>query len=146
MQSWKQFALPVISRLYYAPCLACSAFFGSLVTPMCDGTSYAQVHELPQSHCDDNWEGISHCFYDCIYIYIYIWYSFWATVFRFHIESWPRVGFESTTFRLCLYQLHIYNDYEKFEAHVFQEKRNIQERLVHWKRSGTDKNSLEWFE
>ena len=23
------------------------------------------------------------------YIYIYIWYSFWAKVFRFHIESWP---------------------------------------------------------
>ena len=21
--------------------------------------------------------------------YIYIWYSFWAKVFRFHIESWP---------------------------------------------------------
>ena len=26
--------------------------------------------------------------YICIY-YIYIWYSYWAKVFRFHVESWP---------------------------------------------------------
>ena len=29
-------------------------------------TSCAQVHELPQSHCDDNRE--AHCFHDFIYI------------------------------------------------------------------------------
>ena len=28
-----------------------------------------QVHELPQSHCVDNWEG-NHCFHDCIYLCI----------------------------------------------------------------------------
>ena len=39
---------------------------------MCTRTSYAQVHELPQSHCGDNWEG-TFCFHDCIYIYIYIY-------------------------------------------------------------------------
>ena len=27
--------------------------FGSLVPAMCNCTSCAQVHELPQSHCDD---------------------------------------------------------------------------------------------
>ena len=30
---------------------------GSLVPPMCNRTSCAQVHELPQSHCGDNREG-----------------------------------------------------------------------------------------
>ena len=24
-----------------------------------------------------------------IYVYICVWYSFWAKVFRFHMESWP---------------------------------------------------------
>ena len=27
-----------------------------LKTAMCNCTSCAQVHKLPQSHCDDNWE------------------------------------------------------------------------------------------
>ena len=44
-------------RLYYVPCLACWALFGSLVPAMCNRTSCAQVHELPQSHCGDNREG-----------------------------------------------------------------------------------------
>ena len=38
--------------------------------------SCAQVHELPQSHCGDNWEGTlySYCIYIYnIYIYIYIY-------------------------------------------------------------------------
>ena len=33
------------------------ALFGSLVPTMCNRTSCAQVHELPQSHCGDNREG-----------------------------------------------------------------------------------------
>ena len=44
-------------HLYYAPCFACGALFGSLVPAMCNRTSCAQVHELPQSHCGDNREG-----------------------------------------------------------------------------------------
>ena len=44
-------------HLYYAPCLACWALFGSLVPAMSNRTSCAQVHELPQSHCGDNREG-----------------------------------------------------------------------------------------
>ena len=43
-------------HLYYAFCLACRALFGSLVPAMCNRTSCAQVHELPQSHCGDNQE------------------------------------------------------------------------------------------
>ena len=37
-------------------------------------TSYAQVHELWQSHCGNNWMSTllrAHCFHDCIYMYIY---------------------------------------------------------------------------
>ena len=30
--------------------------FGLLVSAMCKRTSFAQVPELPQSHCSDNWE------------------------------------------------------------------------------------------
>ena len=41
----------------YAPCLACWAFFGSLIPAMCNRISCAQVHELPQSYCGDNQEG-----------------------------------------------------------------------------------------
>ena len=44
-------------HLYYAPCLTCWALFSSLVPAMCNRTSCAQVHELPQSHCGDNLEG-----------------------------------------------------------------------------------------
>ena len=44
-------------HLYYAHCLACRAIFGSLVPAMCNRTSYAQVHGLPQSHWSDNREG-----------------------------------------------------------------------------------------
>ena len=45
-------------HLYYTPCLACWVLFGSLVPAMCNRISCAQVHELPQSHCCDNREGI----------------------------------------------------------------------------------------
>ena len=44
-------------HLYYAPCLACWALFGSFLPAMCNRTSCAQVHDLPQSHCGDNREG-----------------------------------------------------------------------------------------
>ena len=37
-------------------CFACWVFFGSLVPAICNCTSCAQVHELPQSHCGDNRE------------------------------------------------------------------------------------------
>ena len=43
--------------LYFVPCLACWALFGSLVPAMCNHTSCAQLHELSQSHCGDEWEG-----------------------------------------------------------------------------------------
>ena len=33
------------------------ALFGPLVPAMCNRTSCAQVHKLPQSHCGDNREG-----------------------------------------------------------------------------------------
>ena len=43
--------------LYFVPCLACWALFGSLVPAMCNQTSCAQLHELSQSHCGDEREG-----------------------------------------------------------------------------------------
>ena len=42
--------------LYYAPCLACWALFGSLVPAMCNRLLCTQMRESPQSHCGDNWE------------------------------------------------------------------------------------------
>ena len=57
-------------HLYYTPCLACWALFGPLVPAMCNRTSCAQVHELPQNHCGDNW--VAYCVHN-IYIYIYIY-------------------------------------------------------------------------
>ena len=44
-------------QLHYAPCFVCWALVGLLVRAMCNHTSCAQVHELPQSHCGDNREG-----------------------------------------------------------------------------------------
>ena len=51
-------ALCVITyyHLHYAPCLACCAFFGSLVPAMCNRTWSAQVHEISESQCDDSQE------------------------------------------------------------------------------------------
>ena len=37
---------------------------------ICNRTSCAEVHELLQSHCGDNWEGTVFMI-ACIYIYIY---------------------------------------------------------------------------
>ena len=43
------------------------ALFWSLVTVVCNCTSCAQKHELPQSNCGD--DGRAHCFHDYIYLY-----------------------------------------------------------------------------
>ena len=56
-------------HLYYAPCLACWALFGS--PAMCSHTSCTQVYDLPQSHCDDNLKGTSLSWLH-IHTYIYI--------------------------------------------------------------------------
>ena len=40
---------------------------------MCDHTSCAQVHELPQSHCGDNWE-------DTLFLWLHINYTHLALV------------------------------------------------------------------
>ena len=40
---------------------------------MCDRTSCAQVHELPQSHCGDNWEGT-------LFLWLHINYTHLASV------------------------------------------------------------------
>ena len=60
-------------HLYYAPCLACWALFGSLVPAMCNRTSCAQVRELPQSRSGDNWEGTLFS-----WLHIYIYHSLWS--------------------------------------------------------------------
>ena len=84
MQSWKQCTLLVITsgfvathalgNMMYSYTLlvpmnqrvhnkqskehnTCWALFGSLLPAMFNCASCAQVHELPQSHCGDNWEG-----------------------------------------------------------------------------------------
>ena len=41
-------------HLHCTPCLACWSLLGSLVTAICNQTSCAQVHELPQSQCGDS--------------------------------------------------------------------------------------------
>ena len=56
--------------------LACWALFGSLVPAMCNCASCAQVHELPQSYCDDKREGTLFSWLD-IYIHTYIWKQRW---------------------------------------------------------------------
>ena len=47
----------IYDHLHYAPCLTCWVLLGSLVRAMYSRTWCAQVHELPQTHCGDNWEG-----------------------------------------------------------------------------------------
>ena len=60
-------------HLYYAPCLVFWALFGSLVPAMCNRTSCAQVHKLPQSHCGDNQEGT-------LFLWLRICYAHLASV------------------------------------------------------------------
>ena len=55
-------------HLYYGPCLACWALFGSLLPAMCNRTSCAQFHELPQYHCGDNREG-------ALFSWLHIYYA-----------------------------------------------------------------------
>ena len=64
-------------HLYYAPCSACWALLGLLVPAMCNLTSCAQAHELPQSHCGDNREGT-------MFSWLHIYYVHLVTV-RFDI-------------------------------------------------------------
>ena len=55
--------------LYYAPCLAYSTLFGSLVLALCNCTSCAQVHEWMSCYkAIVVITGRAHCFHDCIYI------------------------------------------------------------------------------
>ena len=56
-----------------ALCLAGWALFGSLVPAMCNSTSCAQVHELPQNYCGDNWEGT-------LFSWLHIYYAHLASV------------------------------------------------------------------
>ena len=80
MQSGKQCVLSVIITMalwsYHAPSFACWALFGALVQAMCNRTSCAQVHELPQSYCGDNQWGT---FFWWLHIYI-SYYAYLASV------------------------------------------------------------------
>ena len=60
------------NHLYYVPCLTCCALFGSLVPGICNCTSCAQEHELPQSPCGDNREDI---LLSWLHIYYYLYCS-----------------------------------------------------------------------
>ena len=55
------------------PCLAFWALFGSLVPAMCNRPSCAQVHELTQSHCGDNWEAT-------LFSWLHVYYAHLASV------------------------------------------------------------------
>ena len=65
--------------LYYAPYLACWDLLGTLVPAMCNRTSSAQVHELPQISWDDK-QGSTPCFHDWIYIMLILLLSGLSTV------------------------------------------------------------------
>ena len=60
-------------NLYYALCLGCWAFFGSLVLEICKRTSCAQVNESPKSYCGDNQE-------DRVFSWLHIYYALLASV------------------------------------------------------------------
>ena len=60
IQSWKQFALPVITTMALWQLMHFETWCTSC-------TPCAQVHELPQSHCGDNREGR---LFSWLYIYI----------------------------------------------------------------------------
>ena len=70
-------SLITYGHLYYAPCLACWALFGSLVPAMCNWTSCAQVHVLPRSHCSDNQEGT---LFSWLFSWLHIYYTHLAFV------------------------------------------------------------------
>ena len=79
-------------HFYYAPWLACWALFGSLVPAMCNRTSCAQVHELPQSHCGDNREGT-------LFSWLHIYYAHLAFVrFEHSITLLQYIYFKVTLF------------------------------------------------
>ena len=62
--------------------------FGSLVPAMCNSTSCAQVHELPQSYCGDNWEGTLFS-----WLHIYNFKMLYKRVENFHKKSYFYSGF-----------------------------------------------------
>ena len=68
-------------HIYYSPCFACWSLFGSLVPAVSNRTSCAHVHELPQSHCGDNWEGT-------LFSWLNIYYTHLASVKFEHCVSW----------------------------------------------------------
>ena len=53
IHSWKQCALP--SRLPQWPCGKSCTWAHDVQSQLC--LLYAQVHDLPQSYCSNNWEG-----------------------------------------------------------------------------------------
>ena len=74
---WDTLCRLTYDDLYYAPCLNCSALFGSLVPALCNRTSFAQVYELPQSHCGDNREGT---LFSWLFSHIYIYINYFPSV------------------------------------------------------------------
>ena len=82
MQSWKQYALLVISGMAFWQLIHLGTWC----------TSYAQVHELLQSYCGDNCEGT-------LFSWLYIYYV--------HLAS---LGFELSLCRgsLMIYNIYIW--------------------------------------
>ena len=108
-------------HLYYAPCFASWALFSLWVSAMCNRTSCAQVLEVPQSHCGDNWEGTLFSWLHTYYVHlasmrfehsvcrgslmtIYIYIHIIQDYFYFYFVAWwnnlnrdvfiPRQGFK----------------------------------------------------
>ena len=72
IQSWKQCTLPVITAVALWQLL---------------GTWCAKVHELPQSHCGDNWEGT---LFSWLYIYFMLISHLWDLRALFVVDHlWP---------------------------------------------------------
>ena len=84
----------------YAPCLACGALFGSLVSATCNSTSCAQLHESPQIMSP----------HDCIYIILTLLLWDLSTLCVLD-HLWPliyiyiHVSFPVKSFDMCLFQL-----------------------------------------
>ena len=104
--------------LYHAPCLACWALFGSLVPAMCNRKSCTQVHELPQIHFGENWEGT-------LFSWLHLYYSHLASV-RFE-HSVCRESLMITYIHIHIYiyiyiyiHTHYYNTiiYDKYSENV----------------------------
>ena len=91
MQSWKKYAVPVITTLSLWQLMHLSTWCSS-----------AQVHELPQSHCGDNWEGT-------LLLWLYIYYAHLAFVRFEHFNTAitaTSLGSSSKTVNHCLHFLY----------------------------------------